>query len=257
MAKKTFMGTSIIWGGKSSRRAGEATESDEDYEMLGQILKDICLAEDEDTGPSPNPEQGHPARPSDGAARTNLGDALIANQERDENGYAVVDAKFISNDDVLVDEYEVLDRVMLANLRDLLLGAEAAANGRRGHYRGEASSGERLVEKWGIENGFTVIRERTFDGCRGRRRREMPFDAAFYTPVGNALMEVILVEYQGEQHYRPIGFFGGKKSFLRQVERDQKKKAFCQRESHLLICVPYTAKTKEEVGEIIAMSLDA
>ena len=43
------------------------------------------------------------------------------------------------------------------------------------------------------------------------------------------------IEYQGEQHFKPIDFFGGKKAFVKLIERDKKKKKLCQANNIRLI----------------------
>lgn len=43
------------------------------------------------------------------------------------------------------------------------------------------------------------------------------------------------VEYQGEQHYRPIEFFGGEDAFKKNIERDKRKRELCKKNSCHLI----------------------
>jgi hypothetical protein len=47
------------------------------------------------------------------------------------------------------------------------------------------------------------------------------------------------IEYQGRQHYKAIGFFGGEKSLISLKERDRKKAAFCIKNNIKLIIIPY------------------
>lgn len=47
----------------------------------------------------------------------------------------------------------------------------------------------------------------------------------------------VALEYQGEQHDRPIAFFGGEEAFQRNVQRDQIKRAKCKRHGVTLIYV--------------------
>lgn len=48
-----------------------------------------------------------------------------------------------------------------------------------------------------------------------------------------------LIEYQGKQHYSPIDFFGGEKSFEKQQEYDNKKRDYCMKNNIPLIEIPY------------------
>lgn len=47
----------------------------------------------------------------------------------------------------------------------------------------------------------------------------------------------IAIEYQGQQHYEPIDFFGGHKAYLKSVERDQRKERLCKENNCTLIYV--------------------
>lgn len=47
------------------------------------------------------------------------------------------------------------------------------------------------------------------------------------------------IEYQGEQHYRPVDFFGGEDSFKRTVERDKRKAELCQKHDIKLLYWKY------------------
>ena len=45
------------------------------------------------------------------------------------------------------------------------------------------------------------------------------------------------IEYQGEQHLRPIDFFGGEEGFKKTIERDKRKKQLCKKNNCELIYV--------------------
>ena len=47
-------------------------------------------------------------------------------------------------------------------------------------------------------------------------------------------------EYQGEQHYKPIPIFGGKKGFEKTLRRDKEKMSLCTNAGIKLYLVPYT-----------------
>lgn len=54
----------------------------------------------------------------------------------------------------------------------------------------------------------------------------------------------ILIEYDGEQHFRPVKIWGGKNGFIKQKQRDEIKTHFAKKENIKLIRIPYT-KIKE------------
>ena len=45
----------------------------------------------------------------------------------------------------------------------------------------------------------------------------------------------VALEYQGQQHYRPVDFFGGEKAYEKQVKRDRRKKMLCTKNGIKLI----------------------
>jgi len=47
----------------------------------------------------------------------------------------------------------------------------------------------------------------------------------------------IAIEYQGEQHYKPINFFGGQEALEKTIERDERKKLLCDMNNCFLIYV--------------------
>jgi hypothetical protein len=47
------------------------------------------------------------------------------------------------------------------------------------------------------------------------------------------------IEYQGQQHYEPVGYFGGEESFKQTQERDKRKKQLCDENGITLIYFDY------------------
>ena len=47
------------------------------------------------------------------------------------------------------------------------------------------------------------------------------------------------IEYDGEQHYKPISIFGGEKGFKERQERDREKNIFCSQNNICLIRISY------------------
>ncbi len=74
--------------------------------------------------------------------------------------------------------------------------------------------------------------QKTFEMLRGYKNSYLKYD--FYLPEYN-----ICIEYDGEQHYKPINFFGGEKQFLKQKEYDNKKDVYCKENNIHLLRIPY------------------
>lgn len=62
----------------------------------------------------------------------------------------------------------------------------------------------------------------------------------------------IAIEYDGEQHYKPISFFGGVDSYNKGVERDRKKDKYCKKHGIKLIRIPYTVNTYKDIKQLLS-----
>ena len=66
----------------------------------------------------------------------------------------------------------------------------------------------------------------------------------FYFPKIN-----LAIEYDGEQHYRPIKFWGGKKTYKSIVSRDLQKDKYCELKGINLYRIPYTINSYEAIKQ--------
>lgn len=64
--------------------------------------------------------------------------------------------------------------------------------------------------------------------------------AAFDFAIFNQGKLLGLIEYDGEQHFRPIDFFGGEEKFKIQQNNDLRKNVYCKEHDINLIRIPYT-----------------
>ncbi|EOQ19750.1 hypothetical protein [Bacillus cereus] len=78
--------------------------------------------------------------------------------------------------------------------------------------------------------------EVTFNGCKNKNK--LPFDFGVYK---NDKL-ICLIEYDGEQHFKEIEFFGGKEGYLNRVTNDQIKDSFCKNKGIPLIRIDYRNK---------------
>ena len=67
---------------------------------------------------------------------------------------------------------------------------------------------------------------------------KLPFD--FFIPSLNCL-----IEYDGEQHFRPVSRFGGEEGFEKLRQRDELKNQYSKKNGIKLIRIPYTMKNVE------------
>jgi hypothetical protein len=105
------------------------------------------------------------------------------------------------------------------------------------HYIGKkgcpscvSSKGENEIRKILTENNISFVEQRRFDDCKCQQT--LPFD--FYLPESNTC-----IEYDGIQHFEPIEFWGGMKTFLETQMRDKIKTDFCKENNIELIRIRY------------------
>lgn len=104
------------------------------------------------------------------------------------------------------------------------------------------SKGEKLVNDILVKYKVKNIRQKRFIDCistnKGKRCLPLPFD--FYLPKYN-----MCVEYDGEQHFKPVSSFGGEEAFKTQKIRDKLKNQYCKKNGIKLIRIPYTMKMED------------
>lgn len=104
--------------------------------------------------------------------------------------------------------------------------------------------GERIIRKYLECNSIKYIFQHSFDNCRNINR--LFFD--FYIPHLN-----ICIEFDGEQHYKPIKFFGGLENHKYISYNDNIKNNYCKDNNIKLIRIPYY-KIKD-INKILEKSL--
>lgn len=60
----------------------------------------------------------------------------------------------------------------------------------------------------------------------------------------------VAVEYQGEQHYRPVDVFGGRAGFAATIERDERKRRICALAGIRLECIRYDESVDDRLRQI-------
>ena len=102
------------------------------------------------------------------------------------------------------------------------------------------SKGEVFIQKFLSEKNILFYKQHTFSDCKNIRL--LPFD--FYLPNKN-----ICIEYDGEQHHKPIIRFNGDIGFQKTKIRDNIKNEYCKLNNIKLIRV--TSKTLKNLNDLI------
>lgn len=99
------------------------------------------------------------------------------------------------------------------------------------------SKGELYIYKYLKNINISFKRQYKFENLN------LVFD--FYLPDYN-----LCIEYDGIQHFKPINYFGGKKSYIEQINRDKIKNQYCTDNNIILYRIPYYKIISEELSKL-------
>lgn len=97
------------------------------------------------------------------------------------------------------------------------------------------SKGESLISNILKDNKIDYIKEYNFPDLLSENGNRLRFDFAVFEK--NKIK--CLIEYQGEQHFYPIEYFGGEKIYQKICKHDKKKVEYCQKNNIPLIILTY------------------
>lgn len=106
------------------------------------------------------------------------------------------------------------------------------------------SKNERIIFSLLKELKLDFTTEKTFKDCKNPiTNKSLRFD--FYLPKFN-----LCIENDGQQHFRPVNYFGGEKSFKEGLMRDEFKTKYCKNNNIKLIRFNYT-QSMNEIKEVL------
>lgn len=105
------------------------------------------------------------------------------------------------------------------------------------------SKGELEIQRWLEEHNIMFESQKKFNDCKDAR--PLPFD--FYLCDNN-----ICIEYDGEQHYKSVEYFGGEEAFALRQRHDKIKTEYCERNGIKLIRIAYNENVKEKLNLLFA-----
>ena len=110
------------------------------------------------------------------------------------------------------------------------------------------SHGEIEIENFLKEKQINFISEYSFDNLRSpNSNKKLRFDFAIFK---NNNLDFLL-EYDGEQHFKPIEYFGGQEEYIKRTIYDNLKFLYCQNHNIPLYRIYYNKETKEELNKIL------
>lgn len=153
------------------------------------------------------------------------------------------------------DEYEIKSEYVNA-LTDIIVQCRECGHNFRIKpplmYRGNgcvkcvSSSGEKEVRAFLNDISLNFEEQVTFDGCT--HEKPLRFDFAVYDPCGELQC---LIEYNGEQHYKPVDFYGGEEMFELIKLRDSIKLNYCKENNITLIIIRFDESVEEVLDKLI------
>ena len=102
-------------------------------------------------------------------------------------------------------------------------------NKKNGCPKCKYSKGEKKIFNI-LFNNENFIQQYKINDCKDKK--ELPFD--FYLPDYN-----LCIEYDGEQHFKSINYFGGKEKYLQTQKHDQIKNQYCKDNDIDLLRISY------------------
>lgn len=94
-----------------------------------------------------------------------------------------------------------------------------------------SSKGERAIREWLTAHHIYFLEQKKFKWCKNKML--LPYD--FYIPSLN-----LLIEFNGEQHYKPISYFGGSQRLRNTQINDKIKTDSAKTNGYALIRIKYT-----------------
>lgn len=106
----------------------------------------------------------------------------------------------------------------------------------------QETSGERKVRQHLEKNKIKYEFQKTFKDCKDINA--LPFD--FYLPEYNTA-----IEFNGQQHYESVEYFGGEEKFKTQQKHDQIKRDYCNKNNIKLLEIRYDEDIEEKLNNFL------
>lgn len=113
------------------------------------------------------------------------------------------------------------------------------------------SFGERQVYIWLKNLNIVFEKEVWLENTYGRHGNRIRVD--FMIPLYNT--NKIIVEYNGQQHYKLISYYHTQDEFEAQLSRDRELRDYCKTNSIYLIEIPYTINTPQSISNFLTKTI--
>lgn len=111
------------------------------------------------------------------------------------------------------------------------------------------SKGEAKIEEALKSIGIKYITQKTFSSCTGTGDKLLQFD--FFLPEYN-----VAIEYDGQQHFVLVDYFGGLEGFQKRIHHDAIKSNYCEQNGITLIRIAFDEDLETVLAERLERSFD-
>jgi hypothetical protein len=170
----------------------------------------------------------------------------IGDAKRDSNNNFINKAKLIHNDKYDYSLVEYVNNRTKVKIICKIHGEFSQEPSK--HLKGcgckkcSESKGERIIRQYLESNNIKYLPQHKFNDCK--HKNELPFD--FYLPDYN-----ICIEFNGQQHYKPVKYWGGVETLKNIKYRDKLKKEYCTTNNIKLIIIRYNENILNKLKKII------
>lgn len=110
------------------------------------------------------------------------------------------------------------------------------------------SKSEELIANVFVTLGIPFKKQVTFHDCRTEKGNRLRFDFAVLDEIGAIKM---LIEYDGEQHFKEIPYFCKDVSFVEKSLRDRTKDEYCKNKGINLIRINYKDNLENAMSDVL------
>lgn len=111
------------------------------------------------------------------------------------------------------------------------------------------SAGESAVSRALTELGVVAVKQYKFSDCCNQRA--LPFDFAILSALEKT--PLLLIEFDGAQHFKPVEFFGGQQEFEYRQRNDRIKDSYCKDHGIPLLRISY--KQFDQIEQLVTDKL--
>ena len=111
--------------------------------------------------------------------------------------------------------------------------------------------GEEYIKQYLQKDNISFNVQQKFSDLLGTGDGQLSYDFS----IPDEKYGLILIEYNGIQHYEAVEYFGGEEKFKIQKEHDKRKRDYAKKHGYKLITVKYTYDTYESVEEYLDKEL--